>query len=146
VKTLNLDELSNQLTDFVKEKYSNDVGDIPLIIDIYKILIETIRGRKESIYYSVLASRIGLISSVDAFEIDLQTQLAHLIGIVSHFEKENGRPMLSAIVVNKESKMPGGGFFGWAKQLELQKKESNREFWINQIKELRKCWKLESEI
>lgn len=46
-------------------------------------------------------------------------RLGHLLGNISRYEVANGRPMLSAIVVDKNDRMQGGGFFDLAVELGL---------------------------
>ncbi len=88
-----------------------------------------------------MAKDIELVFSPEEFEIDKRNKLGNLLGIVSRFEHENRRPMLSAIVIAKDTKRPGNGFFELARELKVLKKEDNESFWINQYKALRKYWK-----
>ena len=43
-------------------------------------------------------------------------RLAHLLGEISRLEDEHGRPLLSAVVVQKETGRPGTGFFELARE------------------------------
>jgi hypothetical protein len=41
-----------------------------------------------------------------------KNRVGDLVGNISNFEYENGRPLISSIVVRKANGYPGGGFFG----------------------------------
>ena len=79
---------------------------------IYKRLKECAR-RGELINYSEIAPLADLNMEKQAD----RTQMGELLGEISTNELENGRPMLSAIVVLKESAIPGEGFFNLARYL-----------------------------
>lgn len=66
----------------------------------------------------------------------------NMLGNVSTYEVENGRPMLSVIVVRAEDSRPGPGFFWLAKELDKQKPGVEDEiFFINETRELFDYWK-----
>lgn len=46
-----------------------------------------------------------------------RTLLGHILGAISVYEHENGRPMLSSVVVSKDSLMPSDGFYKLAEEL-----------------------------
>jgi len=74
-------------------------------------------------------------------------ETGHILGEISEDEDNQGRPMLSAVVVQKTGKrkgIPGKGFFGLA--VDLQKLDSNatdqekRQFWENELQETYSRW------
>ncbi len=71
-------------------------------------------------------------------------QVGHLIGEISEDEHLAGRPLLSALVVDKIDGMPSFGFFNLARKLGLLKstsKNAEREFRRKQQTALFECWK-----
>ncbi|MBW1858467.1 MAG: hypothetical protein JRI42_09460 [Deltaproteobacteria bacterium] len=63
-----------------------------------------------------------------------------LVGLVSKNELEQGRPMMSAIVVSVSGR-PGDGFFDWARELgQLSENEDKESFWIAECKRIYKEW------
>jgi hypothetical protein len=58
-----------------------------------------------------------------------------MLGGISGYEKECGRPLLSSVVVLKDTKMPGQGFF-YFNETEM----SDEEFWFKEIKKVWNYW------
>ena len=98
--------------------------------EIRNILINVARTEGR-ITYSDLAARVTSIS-LQAWSY----ALAALLGEISKEEDLAGRGMLSVIVVHKEDKKPGHGFFSLAKDLgrDISDKE---KFWIDEDKRVR---------
>ena len=69
----------------------------------YPALIETAR-RKSLITYSELAARIGL-----PIKEWFQVKVGTILGTCSCYDHDEGRPLISSIVVNSETKLPGRG-------------------------------------
>lgn len=68
--------------------------------------------------------------------------VGQLIGLVSKNEMEQGRPMLSAIVVGVSGK-PGEGFFSWAKELGLLiEGDDEWAFWDSERIKIYEEWKI----
>jgi len=66
--------------------------------------------------------------------------VGELVGLVSKNELEQGRPMMSAIVVSVSGR-PGDGFFDWARELgQLSENEDKESFWIAECKRIYKEW------
>jgi hypothetical protein len=69
--------------------------------------------------------------------------LAHLLGEISTEEDVAGRGMLSAIVVHKEDKRPGKGFFELARRLGRDTTESD-SCWIKELNHLYNYWRTQA--
>lgn len=72
-------------------------------------------------------------------------EVGHMLGEISDDERQQGRPMLSAIAVGV-SGSPGEGFFVLAKELgRLQddSKEARQRFWENEKKAVYAAWQRE---
>jgi hypothetical protein len=66
------------------------------------------------------------------------------IGHVSMYEVEHGRAMLSAIVVNTDTRMPGEGFSKLARHLGFDVVD-DREFWEQEVEEILDLWSRASD-
>jgi plasmid stability protein len=98
-----------------------------------EILIEVARNR-DVIAYSELAARIT--------KIQVQPEsyaLHHLIGEISAEENAKGRGMLSVLVVQKETRQPGQGFFALAKDLGRGVVDQ-LDFFVKELNQVYKTW------
>jgi hypothetical protein len=69
-------------------------------------------------------------------------EVGQLIGEISRDEVQNGRPMLSALVVGT-SGVPGDGFYTWAKalgRLTNDSKEARAAFWEGEKQAVYQAW------
>lgn len=74
-------------------------------------------------------------------------ELGHILGNISRFEVEHGRPMLSAIVVRQDTRIQGGGFFDLAEELGLLKATDTIEgFAVSENRRVKLYWKSHSDI
>jgi len=70
-------------------------------------------------------------------------EVGHVVGAISEDELNNGRPMLSAIVVSVSGR-PGPGFFALARDLGKLKedsKEAEERFWEMERAAIYKTWR-----
>ncbi len=109
--------------------------------EIYKFLKEVAKkrkGEKGIIYYSDLANEFNL-----PFEnSEDRNKLFELIGEITQFEFDNGRPLLSVVVVHKDdTRMPGDGFFKLACDLEVwDGKEDRLIFFGKELNKTHNYW------
>lgn len=76
------------------------------------------------------------------FEPTRYTRLHKMLADVSRYEHENGRPLITSIVIRKTDKKVGDGFYSLAKELGKFKHEDNKEAFLNRERdELVKYWK-----
>ncbi len=68
------------------------------------------------IYYQQLSDACNLGLDMQASEWD-RAEIGRILGEVSTYEHENGRPLISAIVLSKGSLYEGDGFFKLAEEL-----------------------------
>ncbi|MDX6768823.1 MAG: hypothetical protein SF051_04775 [Elusimicrobiota bacterium] len=102
-------------------------------------MIAAAKSSRGIIFYSELGFGFG-ISGDDEFNFN---KLAGEIGTVSTYEHENGRPLLSVVVVRKSDMEPGLGFFKLAQSLGVMTKslsvELNRlEFYTQELDKVRR--------
>jgi hypothetical protein len=106
---------------------------------IYQTLTESAR-QGALVTYGELAplAHLNLASPAD------RNTLSEMLGEISTYEHDHGRPMLSAIVVHAEDMQPGPGFFTLARELGRLHGSSDQAelaFFAGEVKQLFACWK-----
>jgi hypothetical protein len=101
------------------------------LVRVRGILVE-VASRRERITYTELANRAQLTwnhrSKAD------RAAFGRLLGEVSSAEYARGRPLLTAVVVRKDTREPGTGFLG------LEDFPKTREFWLIELKRVQDFW------
>ena len=104
---------------------------------VYCKLLNAAR-KKESVPYE----EIGQIMGLEA-QVGMAKEIGRLLGEINEDEHNNGRPMLSAVAVELTTRMPGEGFFQFAKELSKfdgETDEDKREFWRDEIQRVYEMW------
>lgn len=104
---------------------------------VYCKLLNAAR-KKESVAYEEIAKIMGLEAHAG-----MAQKIGQLLGEINAEEHNNGRPMLSAVAVKPETRMPGEGFFQFAKELRKfdgETDEDKREFWRDEIQRVYEMW------
>ena len=104
---------------------------------VYCRLLNAAR-KKEGVPYE----EIGQIMGLEA-HVDMGKEIGQLLGEINEEEHNNGRPMLSAVAVEPTTRMPGEGFFQFAKELRKfhgETDEDKREFWRDEIQRVYEIW------
>lgn len=125
---------------------------------VKKAYLELVKRAREMPYdempitYSELGDRIELRPLTDWFPL----KMGWVCGACSRYEHYEGRPLISALVVSKETNRPGKGFGGLPGiPLHLRKvsridditpfpldRDKQRDgFWIEQLKQIDRIWK-----
>lgn len=94
--------------------------------------------KKEGVSYE----EIGQIMKLKG-EVDSAKEIGQLLGEINEEEHNTGRPMLSAVAVKPTTKMPGEGFFAFARKLGKfsgETEEEKREFWRDEIQRVYAIW------
>lgn len=110
---------------------------------VFSELLRAARCRG-TLTYQDIAHLIGLPLSGSY----MGSEIGHLVGEISEDEHNNGRPMLSAIVVSVRGK-PGSGFFELAKLLGVLDDESEQgqeRFWVKTRESLYQEWGQQYEL
>jgi len=94
------------------------------------------------IYYQQLSDACKLGLDMQASEWD-RAEIGRILGEISTYEHENGRPLISAIVLSKGSQYEGDGFFKLAEELGFGNWKNLRDsnFDIRQINNCFEFWK-----
>jgi hypothetical protein len=104
---------------------------------IYSALINAARYRG-TVTYQELAHMVGL-PLVGNY---MGRRIGNILGAVSQNEVQHQRPMLSALAATTNG-IPGGGFFTYAKDLELLKSDHPTDqgaFWKDQKRQCYETW------
>jgi len=102
---------------------------------IYEKLKEVARAGTVT-YYSDIAPMAELDMGLpnDRYEIGV------ILDDINRYERELGRPMLSAVVVHKDTLMPGQGFFTLARALGLFVGDDKDRFYIKELRKVHDYW------
>jgi hypothetical protein len=108
-------------------------------ICVYQTLKERAR-REDWIGYEELNQACGL--GLDLGTDQGRNRVGEFAGAVSEFEVNKHRPMLSAVLVHKQSpREPGPGFYKWADKLGQRKPgESDKVLWFRLLNECHAYW------
>lgn len=124
----------------------NDYEFIQSVLTIY--LAQNFAAKRNLTYYTDVAEYLR-----KEFGIQIEpwsVALANLLGNISESEHKQGNPLLSAVVVNKDTLKPGDGFFKLAKELGLFKGSLNSQsdkdtFFINELNRVFDLWEREHD-
>lgn len=113
----------------------------PTFVKVYCKLINTARN-KDTINYRKVATIMGLSPETPMGNY-WANETGKILGEISKYEHAHDRPMLSAIVVKIDTKQPGPGFSGLARELgklESSSPDDEKSFWKHEIENVYKCW------
>jgi hypothetical protein len=81
------------------------------------------------------------ILHIETDRLDHSRELADELDEISTYEHNQGRPLLSVLVVHQEYLRPGGGFFKMAKRVEKQRTtEDDDAFHMDELRRVRDYW------
>ncbi|MBW1981783.1 MAG: hypothetical protein JRJ12_11240 [Deltaproteobacteria bacterium] len=104
---------------------------------VYCRLLEAAR-KKEGVWYEELRQMMALEPGADSAR-----EIGRLLGEINEEEHSNGRPLLSAVAVDPTTRMPGEGFFRYARQVNKfagETEEDKRQFWRDEIQKVYEVW------
>ena len=87
--------------------------------------------------YAEVASCAGIGANWDGWN----WKIRDILDTISRREHRNGRPLLSAVVVNKDTQMPGDGFFKLAKELGRYNASDDLECWSKELHRVYAHWR-----
>ena len=120
----------------MEEDFGYDLSDwekAKLEAEQYLIKQAAILGQREYIFYNTLASVIKTIQ-IDAHSV----AMSHLLAQISEKTYLAHGFMLSALVVSKEHKIPGEGFFELAKKLYKDNQVSEDGWYFREVNKIKK--------
>ncbi len=77
--------------------------------------LKRLAKRQEMTNYSVIAP----LASLDMENPAHRDEMRQLLGKISTYEHQQGRPMLTALVIHRQDNIPGHGFFELARHIGL---------------------------
>jgi len=133
-----VDELIGELKGLADKTADSRGGESPPHPVLYDKLREIASRGKKTTTYQPIAEMMGLDMGNPAD----RDRLSEMLGEISRFEHEHGRPLLSAVVVLQESGEPGAGFFTLARELGLQPPgEEDYLFYARELKKVFEQWR-----
>jgi len=105
----------------------------------FKVYCELVRAAMNSkiITYGDLAAQLGLPTRGHQLGQALRLKL----DAISSYEHDHGRPLLSALVVRKNTRKPGKGFFKMAQRVgKMAASDDPSRFCEQEIKNIKKTW------
>jgi len=106
---------------------ASDIERVLKACEIRGVLRKHLADHAKCITYRGTAKPIGIFSA----------GLAPYLGMIQDDDHANGRPLLSALVVSKQTEMPSSGFFTHARSLGYnipETPEGELGFWKGQLK------------
>jgi len=100
----------------------------------------------EFITYGELARKLGV--EPEWFGEGFQGWIGQVVGEVSEYEYARGRPLLSAVAVNQDTKEPGKGFYGLSgvpSSVSDGSEIRRLEFWVAEVNKVWEYWKSHCE-
>jgi hypothetical protein len=116
---------------------------MPIHKEIYKRLVE--EARQEGI---ITYQEIAKIPGLNMENPDHRNRLAWILGEISTYEHDHGRPLLSVIVVLSDSRQPSYGFYTLARELGLYHGHTDIdevEYFAKELKKVHEFWGKHSE-
>jgi hypothetical protein len=110
---------------------------------IYERLKEVARNGNLITY-----GEIAPLANLNMENPDDRNRIAYILGDISKYENEQGRPLLSSIVVLAGIGYPGEGFFNLARELGLHigtKEFDDLDFFAQEVKRVHAYWKNRNE-
>ena len=108
--------------------------------EFFEVYCKLIQIAKASnvVHYDDIAQTMGLPLSGNY----MARQVGEMLGIISTIEHFFGRPMLSAVVVRKDTGEPGDGFFELAEELGKFNPNSQQRnsFWRQELQDVYSTW------
>ena len=102
---------------------------------VYERLKEVARAKGITNY-----SEVGKIAGLDMQSPADRNEIAAILDDINRYEKQQGYPMLSAIVVRQDINMPGTGFFECARQLGMYQGNDDLVFLAHELTRVHKHW------
>lgn len=107
---------------------------------LHKLIYEELKRlarHQQMTNYSAIAPLAGL----DMENPGHRDEMRELLGKISTYEHQQGRPMLTAIVVHKHDNIPGHGFFELARHLGLLSAgEDELAFFCREVAQVHSSW------
>jgi len=133
------------------DRYLTEAEYAQFVKDSYQVLVESAKAGK-IIFYGELPVFDEL---KERFGDDVSTIIGFIVGACSEYEVTKSRPLISAIVINRDTREPGWGFYGlsavpyhlcmdaWEEQGKKPPEivvGKRQEFWLSELQETLEYW------
>jgi len=102
---------------------------------LYDRLAQTARNGDTATYAAVAP-----LAALDMGSPADRNRLAVLLDEINQHESGQGRPLLTALVVLADKKMPGQGFFDCATRLGRTVGDDHLTFWLAEVRHVHEYW------
>ena len=85
-------------------------------------------------------TEIAQLAGIDTDNPHFGALVGRLLDDVNRAEQAAGRPLLSAVVIGKDSNLPGAGFFECARDLRLYSGNDDLAYWMQELKRVHDYW------
>ena len=102
---------------------------------IYNKLIEV--AKKGTVVYENDIAKVASMNMSLPHEI---REMDRQMDEINNCEREQGHPVLSAVVIQKDSHMPKKHFFEFCRDIGLLKNEDEDEFYIRELRNVHVFW------
>ncbi len=98
--------------------------------------LREIARKRGTTTYGKIAPLVGL----DMESAHDRAFIGQILGEISESEHQEGRPLISALVVSNDKMIPGQGFFNLAKRIGLHSTEDNDAFYFGELRRVHDYW------
>jgi hypothetical protein len=102
---------------------------------LYSRLCEVARQRRY-IRYADAATVVGLDMNIPAD----RDEISRLLDEISMHEFNDGKPLLSAVVIHVQDNIPGNGFFTMAERIGRFDGTDRLQFWLGELRAVHDHW------
>jgi hypothetical protein len=88
------------------------------------------------VYYIEIAPLLG----IDTGDPYFGARVGRVLDEANHAEHAAGRPLLSAVVIAKDTGMPGEGFFTCARNLRRYAGRDDLAYWVEELRRVHDYW------
>jgi len=102
---------------------------------IYQKLQEVARAQDTTTYATIAPlANLNMDNPAD------RNTIADILDDINRMEHQEGRPLLSAVVLLKEHNIPGDGFFTIARNLGAYTGTDDLKFWLTELRRVHDYW------
>jgi hypothetical protein len=102
---------------------------------IYSKLIEV--AKKGSVIYEIDLAKVAAMNMSLPHE---RREMDRHLDEINSYEREQGHPVLSAVVIQKDTHIPNRHFFEFCRDIGLLKGEDEDEFYIRELRNVYVFW------
>ena len=90
---------------------------------------------------TVTYAEIGLLADLDMNNPADRNRIGIILGEISTFEHQHGRPLLSVLVIHSHNNIPGDGFFNLSRELNVYHGDDDCMFFNQELDRVYEYWR-----